>query len=301
MPTSSKPRPARPTWCTSAAGRSGTAAAARSAARPRSCGCSGAATGGCGRRTEPGSPSSRSRHRTSPRIRSRRPRPDPISTAARLPIDFQWLRSPQPEELFSLSARPGHLRLYGRETIGSLFRQSLVARRQQAHCFSASHGDGLRARALPADGRPRLLLRRGQVPLPPRVARRDAGQVPGRHVGAPRLSAGRRLHGQGRDPGGPRRAARRGRRGADVLRLPRGRRGLAVAARIRSTPASSRTRHRRRACPTSRARSSAWPARTWRARRAMRTSTGSSTASARSPPIRAPDRPRLRRAAGRSP
>jgi xylan 1,4-beta-xylosidase len=55
-----------------------------------------------------------------------------------LPIEFQWLRSPAPEELFSLTARPGHLRLYGRETIGSLFRQSLVARRQQAHCFSAS-------------------------------------------------------------------------------------------------------------------------------------------------------------------
>jgi xylan 1,4-beta-xylosidase len=55
-----------------------------------------------------------------------------------LPIQFQWLRSPQPEELFSLDARQGHLRLYGRETIGSLFRQSLVARRQQAHCFSAS-------------------------------------------------------------------------------------------------------------------------------------------------------------------
>src|SRR4051812_27085506 len=55
-----------------------------------------------------------------------------------LPIEFQWLRSPHPEDLFSLSARPGHLRLYGRETIGSLFRQALVARRQQAHCFSAS-------------------------------------------------------------------------------------------------------------------------------------------------------------------
>lgn len=58
--------------------------------------------------------------------------------ASQLPIDFQWLRSPWPEELFSLTARPGHLRLYGRETIGSLFRQSLVARRQQAHCYSAS-------------------------------------------------------------------------------------------------------------------------------------------------------------------
>lgn len=55
-----------------------------------------------------------------------------------LPIDLQWLRTPWPEELFSLTARPGFLRLYGRETIGSLFRQSLVARRQQSHCFSAS-------------------------------------------------------------------------------------------------------------------------------------------------------------------
>ena len=55
-----------------------------------------------------------------------------------LPIDFQWLRSPWPEELFSLTERPGHLRLYGRETIGSLFRQSLVARRQQSHCFTAA-------------------------------------------------------------------------------------------------------------------------------------------------------------------
>ncbi|MDE1985160.1 MAG: glycoside hydrolase family 43 protein [Alphaproteobacteria bacterium] len=55
-----------------------------------------------------------------------------------LPMAFQWLRTPYPEELFSLTERPGHLRLYGRESMGSLFRQSLVARRQQAHCFSAS-------------------------------------------------------------------------------------------------------------------------------------------------------------------
>jgi xylan 1,4-beta-xylosidase len=55
-----------------------------------------------------------------------------------LPIHFQWLRSPFPEELFSLKQRPGFLRLHGRESIGSIFRQSLVARRQQAHCFSAS-------------------------------------------------------------------------------------------------------------------------------------------------------------------
>lgn len=55
-----------------------------------------------------------------------------------LPIDFQWLRTPFPEEIFSLTARPGHLRLFGRESLGSVFRQSLVARRQQAHCYGAS-------------------------------------------------------------------------------------------------------------------------------------------------------------------
>jgi len=55
-----------------------------------------------------------------------------------LPIDFQWLRTPWPEEIFSLTARPGFLRLIGRETLGSLFKQSLVARRQQSHCFSAA-------------------------------------------------------------------------------------------------------------------------------------------------------------------
>ncbi|WP_269715465.1 glycoside hydrolase family 43 protein [Caulobacter sp. NIBR2454] len=66
--------------------------------------------------------------------------PTPVRTTfeAGLPIDFQWLRSPFPEELFSTSARPGCLRLFGRETIGSQFRQALVARRQQAHCYSAA-------------------------------------------------------------------------------------------------------------------------------------------------------------------
>jgi len=55
-----------------------------------------------------------------------------------LPPEFQWLRSPWPAELFSLTERPGHLRLYGRESIGSLFRQALVARRQQSHCYTAT-------------------------------------------------------------------------------------------------------------------------------------------------------------------
>jgi xylan 1,4-beta-xylosidase len=57
--------------------------------------------------------------------------------APELPIDFQWLRTPDPNELFSLTERPGYLRLFGRESIGSVFKQSLVARRQQAKCVSA--------------------------------------------------------------------------------------------------------------------------------------------------------------------
>ncbi len=55
----------------------------------------------------------------------------------KLAADFQWLRSPWPEELFSLTERPGHLRLYGRESLGSLFRQALVARRQESHRYAA--------------------------------------------------------------------------------------------------------------------------------------------------------------------
>ena len=39
--------------------------------------------------------------------------------------------APYTTSLFSLSARPGFLRLYGRETVGSHFDQALVARRQQ--------------------------------------------------------------------------------------------------------------------------------------------------------------------------
>ncbi|MGF6156514.1 xylan 1,4-beta-xylosidase [Ensifer sp. KUDG1] len=54
-----------------------------------------------------------------------------------LPIDFQWLRTPQPERIFSLDRRPGHLRLIGRESIGSWFEQALVARRQEHHSFRA--------------------------------------------------------------------------------------------------------------------------------------------------------------------
>ncbi len=57
---------------------------------------------------------------------------------SKLPVDFQWLRTPHLEEIFSLTARPGFLRLIGRETIGSPFRQALVARRLQSHCASVA-------------------------------------------------------------------------------------------------------------------------------------------------------------------
>ncbi len=55
----------------------------------------------------------------------------------RLPDDFQWLRSPRPERLFSLREKPGCLRLFGRESIGSLYEQALVARRQSHFRYRA--------------------------------------------------------------------------------------------------------------------------------------------------------------------
>ena len=54
-----------------------------------------------------------------------------------LPADFQWLRTPEPERIFNLTDRPGHLRLIARESIGSWFEQSLIARRQEHHSFRA--------------------------------------------------------------------------------------------------------------------------------------------------------------------
>jgi len=58
-------------------------------------------------------------------------------TNGELPIDFQWLRTPDKDKLFSLRDRPGFLRLFGRESLGSRFYQALVARRQQAFRFTA--------------------------------------------------------------------------------------------------------------------------------------------------------------------
>ena len=54
-----------------------------------------------------------------------------------LPRDFQWLRTPEPDRIFSLTEKPGVLRLYGRESIGSWYEQALVARRQTSFAYRA--------------------------------------------------------------------------------------------------------------------------------------------------------------------
>ena len=54
-----------------------------------------------------------------------------------LPLEFQWLRTPVPQRIFSLAQRPSHLRLLPRESIGSFHEQALVARRQEHFAFRA--------------------------------------------------------------------------------------------------------------------------------------------------------------------
>ena len=71
------------------------------------------------------------------------PHPFPVEAARHdfdspeLPSAFQWLRTPYPERIFSLTARPGFLRLTGRESVGSWFEQALIARRQTAFAYDA--------------------------------------------------------------------------------------------------------------------------------------------------------------------
>ncbi len=52
-----------------------------------------------------------------------------------LPDDFQWLRTPESERIFTMTGRG--LRLIGRESLGSWFEQALVARRQEHHAYRA--------------------------------------------------------------------------------------------------------------------------------------------------------------------
>lgn len=60
-----------------------------------------------------------------------------VFETATLPMAFQWLRTPYPERLFSLTERRGYLRLYGRQSPGSWFEQALVARRRDAFACEA--------------------------------------------------------------------------------------------------------------------------------------------------------------------
>ena len=56
-------------------------------------------------------------------------------TGSELPEEFQWLRTPCPERLFTLTGSA--LRLIGRESVGSWYEQSLVARRQEHLSYRA--------------------------------------------------------------------------------------------------------------------------------------------------------------------
>lgn len=58
-----------------------------------------------------------------------------FATDGELHKDFQWLRTPEPERIFSVTG--GKLVLQGRESIGSWFEQALVARRQTHFSFDA--------------------------------------------------------------------------------------------------------------------------------------------------------------------
>lgn len=55
-----------------------------------------------------------------------------------LPAHWQTLRCPLPKTVMNLTERPGFLRLYGCESLGSLHEKALVARRQQHFCYQAA-------------------------------------------------------------------------------------------------------------------------------------------------------------------
>jgi xylan 1,4-beta-xylosidase len=55
-----------------------------------------------------------------------------------LPNHLQWLRTPFPKNFYSLTERPGYLRLMGKQSIGNWFEQALIARRQTSLNFQAT-------------------------------------------------------------------------------------------------------------------------------------------------------------------
>lgn len=54
-----------------------------------------------------------------------------------LDLEYQSLRVPMTDDFLSLTARPGYLRMYGREGLGSKFGQTLIARRWTEFVFEA--------------------------------------------------------------------------------------------------------------------------------------------------------------------
>ena len=57
--------------------------------------------------------------------------------SSELNINYQWLRIPLTEQMATLKERPGHLRIYGYESLASYHTQSLVARRWESFNFDA--------------------------------------------------------------------------------------------------------------------------------------------------------------------
>ena len=179
---------------------------------------------------------------------------------AGLPTDFQWLRTPYPERIFSLAARPGWLRLIARESIGSWFEQALVARRQEHFAYRAETELEF-APELSAGGRPHRLLQPLQVPLPRRVWDEKLGRAltimscegdypEGRlsfPLGAP-IASTRRA-----------RAPRRARRARQACSSPTRSAARGGTSVRRSTPRSSRTKRAAANIARSPAPSSAWP------------------------------------------
>ena len=72
--------------------------------------------------------------------------------------DFQWLRVPDANELFSLAERDDALRLFGRDSLGSFFYSALVARRQQHFSYEATTKIEFAPADFQPNGRARRLL-----------------------------------------------------------------------------------------------------------------------------------------------
>ncbi len=92
-----------------------------------------------------------------------------------LPLDFQWLRTPNPQKLFSLTEKPGALRLFARESIGSWYDQALVARRQEHLSFRAETSLEFEPTSFQQAAGTRPLLQPAQIPFPRRNPRRRKG------------------------------------------------------------------------------------------------------------------------------